>query len=162
MQTIIFHRREHRLAMKCLNTWRQMFNEELVHSNFTCPDFEDYMDSCIQELLSITDVCTVFNLIQSIFKTHGIKDTIGASYWYLQAPFSKLKVSAIPKQIRTHPWIFTHYLYLSQNKMRLRLKYEREHVHEFSKWIELTHIRSEVRRQIRRIDVQYDRLKKTT
>lgn len=144
-------RRKDRLVRKCVEDWECLFQTDIISSNFICPDFSSNMISCIEELLLIAPVVTIFEKIQPIIKLHGIEDTVGAAYWYMRKVFCGMKVSQLPKTIKCHPWVFAHQLYMSLGKHKMRLVLERTNVRNIAEWLELTHERSEVRRQLRRI-----------
>lgn len=124
----------------------------MIRSNYTCPDFREYMTKFVEEMMLLTNDGITFYLIQPILSDHGIEDTEGAAYWYLRTYMLHLKPNQLPNEVREHSWAFTHYLYASHSKHTIRLKLEKEHIRDIARWTEMTFIGSEVRKQIRRID----------
>lgn len=106
----------------------------------------------MNNLLCYTDTVATYVYIQQILKQHGIVDTIGASYWYLQNHIKYMDIEYIPDEILTHSWAKTHLIYNKNNDVRQRLLLEKEHVREIAEWTEITHIGSQTRILDRKID----------
>lgn len=66
--------------------------------------------------------------------------------------YSTLPHLELPDDILYHSWVVCHHTYTVSESHRLRLELEKKHVNDIAQWCEITFVRSEIRRQIRRID----------
>ena len=76
---------------RCAFQWKEVMEEEMIRSNYTCPDFREYMTKFVEEMMLLTNDGITFYLIQPILSDHGIEDTEGAAYWYLRTYMLHLK-----------------------------------------------------------------------
>lgn len=138
--------------LRKVNEWNSMFQEEMICSNFLCPDFEMHMQVCIQELLRTNTHSIVFKVVQPLFASHGIQDTVGATYWFMRNYYRNIPHKELPNIILCHTWVAQHHLYGISKSHKLQLELEKKHVEDIATWCEMHYIRSEIRHQIRRID----------